>query len=76
LPNARGPAELKVGDDLDIQIHPAHLALIEMKMNAEYYDLTRKPSGKVLRVAHSTTDYKFKKLTSLSLEYRFRKCPV
>jgi hypothetical protein len=54
------PEEFKVGDELEIEIHSAHPAMIAMDMNSGHYDITHVRSGKVLRILHSTTDYMFK----------------
>lgn len=42
------PSEFKVGDEVDIQNHPAHPAKVEMGMNDGYYDIIHLASKKVL----------------------------
>jgi hypothetical protein len=54
------PAEFKAGDELLIENHPAHPAMIAMDMNHGHYEVTRVASGKVLRIMHRVYEYMFK----------------
>lgn len=54
------PSEFKVGDELRIENHPAHPAMVAMDMNQGYYEVTHVASGKVLRIMHRVYEYMFK----------------
>ncbi len=44
--------EFKPGDELEIEVHSAHPAMIAVGVNYGYYEVTHVPSGTVLRIMH------------------------
>ena len=54
------PEEFKEGDEVDIVLHADHPANIAMGMNAGYYEVTHISSGKVVRVLHKTSEWRFR----------------
>jgi hypothetical protein len=54
------PQEFKVGDEVKIENHPAHPAMVAMGMNHGYYKVIHVPSGKVLEIMHRVYEYMFK----------------
>ena len=55
------PDEFKEGDEVIIENHPEHPAILASGMtNNGYYDITHVASGKVLRTWHRADMYKVK----------------